>query len=65
MVGDGDTVAEGDVLVIIESMKMEFSVFAPCAGRVLKLRCAEGGAVGAGQEVVVLMPSDRAVVEAA
>ena len=65
MVGDGDTVAEGDVLVIIESMKMEFSVFAPCAGRVLKLRCAEGGAVAAGQEVVVLMPGDRAVVEAA
>jgi urea carboxylase len=65
MVGDGDTVAEGDVLVIIESMKMEFSVFAPCAGRVLKLRCAEGGAVGAGQEVVVLMPGEAAVVEAA
>ena len=65
MVGDGDTVAEGDVLVIIESMKMEFSVFAPCAGCVLKLHCAEGGAVGAGQEVVVLMPEDRAFVEAA
>jgi urea carboxylase len=64
MVGDGDTVAEGDVLVVIESMKMEFSVFAPCAGRVLKLRCAEGAAVDAGQAVVVLMPSDQAVVEA-
>jgi len=65
MVGDGDVVAEGDVLVVIESMKMEFSVFAPCAGRVLKLRCAEGGTVGAGQEVVVLMPADSDAVEAA
>jgi urea carboxylase len=65
MVRDGDAVAEGDVLVVIESMKMEFSVFAPCAGRVLKLRCAEGAAVGAGQEVVVLMPIEEPAQETA
>ena len=64
-VRDGDVVAEGDLLVIVESMKMEFSVFAPCAGRVVKLRCAEGGAVAAGQEVAVLMPLETGAPEAA
>jgi len=53
-------VAEGDTLVVVESMKMEFTVPAPCAGRVLHVRCAEGAAVGSGQELVVLMPELQA-----
>ncbi|MGJ7508074.1 urea carboxylase [Variovorax sp. GT1P44] len=55
-VHEGDVVAEGDTLVVVESMKMEFAVTAPFAGRVSQVRCAEGAAVGAGQEIVVLMP---------
>jgi acetyl-CoA carboxylase biotin carboxyl carrier protein len=31
-VSDGDRVAEGDVLIIMESMKMEIPVEAPAAG---------------------------------
>lgn len=53
---EGDVVAQGDTLLVVESMKMEFAVTAPFAGRVSQVRCAEGAAVGAGQEVVVLMP---------
>ena len=34
----GDTVAAGDVLVVIESMKMLYPVTAPTAGRVTELR---------------------------
>lgn len=34
----GDQVALGDVLIILESMKMEIPVEAPAAGRVLELR---------------------------
>jgi urea carboxylase len=35
-------------------MKMEFSVEAPCAGKVLQVFCREGSQVSAGQDLVVL-----------
>ncbi|HEX7812039.1 MAG TPA: urea carboxylase, partial [Burkholderiales bacterium] len=50
----GDRVAEGDALVIVESMKMEFPIAAPCAGRVLQVFCREGSQVSAGQDLIVL-----------
>jgi urea carboxylase len=54
LVAEGDVVAEGDALLIVESMKMEFTVSAPCAGRVLRMACREGSAVAAGQDLVVI-----------
>lgn len=33
-VNNGDTVAEGDVILILEAMKMENEIVAPCAGTV-------------------------------
>jgi urea carboxylase len=53
-VQEGDEVQEGDVLVIVESMKMEISVTAPCAGKVSKVLCNAGSAVAAGQNLVVI-----------
>ena len=50
----GDNVAEGDPLVIVESMKMEFPVSAPFAGKVLQVFCREGSQVSAGQDLIVL-----------
>ncbi len=50
----GDHVREGDPLVIVESMKMEINVSAPCGGRVLQLFCREGGQVAAGQDLVII-----------
>lgn len=47
----GQTIAEGDVLVIIESMKMEIPVEAPAAGTVRALRVAEGDPVAEGAVV--------------
>ena len=52
----GDVVEVGDVLVILESMKMEIPVEAELDGRVSELLCAEGDAVADGQPLVVLEP---------
>jgi acetyl-CoA carboxylase biotin carboxyl carrier protein len=50
----GDAVAEGDSVVILESMKMEMPVEAEDAGTVKEIRCAEGQAVNEGDVLVVL-----------
>ncbi len=50
----GRRVAAGDVLVVVESMKMEMLVHAPSDGIVHELKCAEGRAVSLGQTLVVL-----------
>jgi biotin carboxyl carrier protein len=41
----GDAVAEGDVILILESMKMEIPVEAPCAGRIREIRVQEGDSI--------------------
>ncbi len=53
-VSEGETVAAGDVLVILESMKMEIPLTAPVGGVVREVRVQPGSPVRAGQRVVVL-----------
>jgi biotin carboxyl carrier protein len=48
LVAEGDTVADGDTLVILESMKMEIPVIAEVDGTVSKLVVQEGGLVQEG-----------------
>ena len=50
----GAEVEEEDVLLIIESMKMEIPVEAPEAGRVTEIRVQEGQSVEEGDVLVVL-----------
>lgn len=50
----GDTVAEGDVIVILESMKMEMPIEAPSAGVVKEIKVKEGQAVDEGAVVAIL-----------
>ncbi len=50
----GSDVEEDDVLLIIESMKMEIPVEAPEAGRVAEIRVQEGQAIEEGHVLVVL-----------
>jgi urea carboxylase len=52
----GAVVAEGDELVILESMKMEIPVAAPSAGTVAEVRVAPDDNVQEGDVVVVLDP---------
>ena len=50
----GDSIAEGDTVVILESMKMEMPVEAEDAGTVKEILCKEGQAVSEGDPLVVL-----------
>lgn len=50
----GSTVEEDDVLLVLESMKMEIPVESPSDGRVLEVRVAEGQAVEEGDILIVL-----------
>ncbi|WPL15507.1 Methylmalonyl-CoA carboxyltransferase 5S subunit [Thiorhodovibrio winogradskyi] len=50
----GQSVAAGDVVVVLEAMKMETEVRAPAAGKVLEIRVKEGDAVSLGAPLVVL-----------
>jgi acetyl-CoA carboxylase biotin carboxyl carrier protein len=50
----GQTVAEGDTLVVLESMKMEMPVEAEDPGVVKEIVCQEGQSVSEGDTLVVL-----------
>jgi propionyl-CoA carboxylase alpha chain len=50
----GETVAEGQLLMIVEAMKMEHRIAAPCAGVVTELRASAGDQVAGGDVLVVL-----------
>jgi acetyl-CoA carboxylase biotin carboxyl carrier protein len=52
----GDTVAEGQTIVILESMKMEMPVESPAAGKVTAVLVKEGEAVEEGAAVAHLDP---------
>ena len=52
---DGDEVAEGDVLMVLESMKMELSIAAPHAGVVADLALAPGDRVTLGQALATVV----------
>ncbi|WP_282948968.1 acetyl/propionyl/methylcrotonyl-CoA carboxylase subunit alpha [Cellulomonas endometrii] len=50
-VGEGDTVAEGDLVVVLEAMKMEQPLVAHRAGTVASLSAGVGGMVAAGSAI--------------
>ena len=50
----GDSLAAGDPVVVLESMKMEIPVEAPRAGKVKEIRVAEGQTVQEGDTVAVM-----------
>lgn len=50
----GALLAADDVILILESMKMEIPVVAPKAGRLLELRVKEGDALKEGEVVAVM-----------
>ena len=53
-VSAGQAVKEGDLLVVLEAMKMENEIFAPRAGTVAQVPVAKGSTVDTGATLVVL-----------
>ena len=53
-VASGDSVAEGDTVVIMESMKMEIPILTEHAGKVVELSVAVGDTVHDGDVLAVI-----------
>lgn len=51
-------VKAGDVLVILESMKMEIPIVAPIGGTVTEIYVREGGLVKGGHAITVIEPGE-------
>jgi glutaconyl-CoA decarboxylase len=53
-VHEGDTVTEGQLVLILEAMKMENEIFAPVGGKITQILCKEGDSVNTGDALVVI-----------
>jgi|GEM_PF-130938 len=61
LVAPGDTVADGQKLILLESMKMVVAIQAPFAGVVTAVHCAKGEAVQPGVPLLALDEAPAAV----
>ena len=50
----GQEVREGDLVLMLEAMKMENEIFAPVAGTVSQIACKEGDSVNTGDPLLVV-----------
>ena len=57
---EGQQVKAGDILIVIEAMKMEIAVEAALSGTVERILCRQGDGVSAGQLLVVLQKHQAA-----
>ncbi len=53
-VSQGASVKKGDILLVLEAMKMENEIVAPCDGTVKQVVVAKGASVNSGDALVVI-----------
>lgn len=58
VVHEGETVAQGQPLIVLEAMKMEVRLNAPHAGTVIKVLCNVGQIVERGQSLLELVKAE-------
>ncbi|HJL97988.1 MAG TPA: biotin/lipoyl-containing protein [Candidatus Poseidoniaceae archaeon] len=56
----GDEVVEGQVILILEAMKMQNEIQAPVSGTVTSVNCEEGQAIEANIPLVIIEPAPEA-----
>ena len=54
LVQPGAAVTAGQLVLVLEAMKMENEIFAPAAGSVSEVRCKEGDSVNTGDVLLVV-----------
>ncbi|WP_119394173.1 pyruvate dehydrogenase complex dihydrolipoyllysine-residue acetyltransferase [Salinibius halmophilus] len=64
-VSAGDTVAEDDTLIVLESDKASMDIPAPKAGKITSIKVAEGDEIGEGDEIAYIEVEGAASEEAA
>ena len=53
-VAQGASVKTGDLLLVLEAMKMENEILAPCDGTVAQVAVSKGASVNSGDVLVVI-----------
>ena len=59
----GDEVEEGQVVMILEAMKMQNEIQAPVGGTVTEIHCEEGQSIEANVPLLVITPPETPVEE--
>ena len=58
-VEEGDIVAEEDVVMILEAMKMQNEIQAPLSGTVTAVNCKPGDSIEANSPLIVIQPEEK------
>ncbi|MFI5429916.1 biotin/lipoyl-containing protein [Aeromicrobium sp. UC242_57] len=61
-VADGQQVAKGEVIIVLEAMKMQHTIIAPSAGTVSQLSVTTGTQVESGAVLAIIAESEEGEV---
>lgn len=59
LICEGSSVSEGDALVLVEAMKMEFTIKAPFSGRIIRILVKEGQQLSPGDRFLEMATQEQ------